>query len=143
MVVHWKDRWKLAIEKTLATYLQAFAAALLISETTEVIDLSTVQAAAIAALPAAATAAMAFIPQAPSTGPIWSRLGGNVVRSAVAGILGYAAALPFGFRLDRSLLVAAGYAAAVAALAAIKGGIASRVGDPESPNFTDPAIVPV
>lgn len=126
-------RIALVAEKTIATYLQAFVALLLVSAEGP-LSLEVVESAAIASIPAALTAALAWFPTN-YTGPFWVSLAGNVVRTFCVTFVTYIAAVPV-FTLDKSLLTAAATAAIAAALAAVKGGLASKVGSPETPNLT-------
>lgn len=128
-----KPLWSL-VEKVLATYLQAFAATLVLGG---LFDASAVEAAAIAAIPAALTLIANRLPVAIPALPYWVALAYRVGATAAVGFIGYLVAQPI-FSVDRSALVAAGGAAGMAALAALKGLLASKVGDPSSP-----ALLPV
>lgn len=126
-------------EKTASTYVQAFITALLIGSA---IDVSTGQAAALAAIPAALTIVMNGLPGVPVGLPFYVDLTFRVLRTYVAGFLGFLVAMPT-FRLSYSILQAAAAGALPAALAILKGGLASQVGDPASaallPASVDPA----
>ncbi len=126
-------RFSLAFEKTAATYLQAFIALLLV-DAEGPLHLDTAQSAAIAAIPAALTALVAWFPTT-VTGPYWVSLIGNVARTFAATFVAYIAAVPV-FTLDKSLLTAAATAALAAALAAAKGLLATKVNSPDTPNLT-------
>src|SRR5688500_13484949 len=132
----WKARLSLAFERVGATYLQAWAA-LMLGSVGDRYDLSLVQGAAIAAIPAAANVMIAFVPVI--DGPYWVKLFANAARTAAVAFLGYIAALDLavGQPLDWSMLDAAWVAAVSAALAVLKGAGARFVGDADTPNLTD------
>jgi hypothetical protein len=133
----WNHRLKLAVEKIVMQYLEAWAAFMLLTANGRY-ELSTLAAAGYAAIPAAATAGLAFVNDAvvPVNLPFWPKLIASIVRSAAAAFLGYFGALAAGAPIDKSVLTAALFAAATAALATLKGAGASTVGNPDSPNLT-------
>lgn len=111
-------------EKAITTYVQAFLTILLAGD---VLNTSSAQAAAIAAIPALLSALLAALPTVPVGLPFYVDLVLRAIRTYVVSFLGFAIAVPV-FRLDYSILVAASAAALPAALAVIKGGIASKFG---------------
>lgn len=125
-------------EKAVATYLQALVVALSLGDT---LDLSTVQAAAFAAIPAALTVVMNALPVAPVGLPFVADVAWRAARTFVAMFLGYLVALPT-FSLDPSVLTAASSAALAGMLAVVKGVLATRVGFGDSaamlPRRVDP-----
>jgi hypothetical protein len=119
----------LLIDKVISTYVQAFVGLLLIGDA---IDVSTAQAAAIAAIPAALTVVANGMPITIVGLPFWIDLVYRVARTYVVGFVGLIVAVPV-FRLDYAILQAAAYGAIPAALAVIKGALASRVGEKGTP----------
>lgn len=119
-----------ALERALWTYVQAFVVALLGSQFFDSVDLSLVQSAAIASIPAALTVLLSFVSSwtLPASLPIGAQVLGRVVRTAGVVFLGYLVAAPQ-FSLDRSLWQAAAAAAGAGVLAAIKSELATFVGD--------------
>jgi hypothetical protein len=126
---------KLAAERVAATYLEAWAALMILAANGQY-NLSLVEGAAVAAIPAGANAIIAFVPAVDERLPFWYKLLFNVVRTFGVTFLGYvgALALDVGDPLDPSVLVAAGTAGLAAALAVFKGGLSKFVGNPTSPN---------
>jgi hypothetical protein len=122
----------LLAEKTIATYLE-WLIGLYIADAADKLNTTTPQALALAAIPAALTVIANGLPGVPANLPFYVGLLLNAVRTFVAGFLGYMIALPF-FTLEKSVLMAAGIACLPAALAVIKAGLASKVGDPTTPN---------
>lgn len=112
------------LEKTVSTYVQAFITALLVGQT---IDISTAQAAALASIPAGLTIIANGLPVVPQGLPFYVDLVGRTIRTYVVSFIGFLVALPV-FELNYSILAAASSAALPAALAVIKGALASRVG---------------
>jgi hypothetical protein len=135
VVARGSRRIPLVVEKTAFTFIQAFLAALLI-DWNDSIDISKVNAAILASIPAALTAFGAYLPNVPEHWTYGVALVGNIVRTFVVTFVGYLLALDV-FSLDRSVLTAAMFAAAASALAALKGVVAAKVGDPATPNLTD------
>lgn len=115
-------------EKVLSTYIQAFITVLIVGPT---INVSTAQAAAIAAIPAALTVVANGLPVVPIGLPFYVDLVLRIVRTYVVSFLGYLIAIPT-FALDRSILQAAAAGALPAALSLLKGGLASKVGRTDS-----------
>ena len=76
---------------------------------------------------------IAFIPAVDEKLPFWYKLLFNVGRTFGVAFLGYIGALSAGFVLDKSLLSAAAVAGLTAALATLKGGLSTMVGNPTSP----------
>lgn len=129
------------LEKVLWTYLEAFAALLLVGPS---IDISTATAAAFAALPAAITFAMNALPPVPIGLPFWLDVVLRVARTFTASFLGYLVGLPV-FSLDFGILTAAAMGAIPACLVILKAAAASRLGNPSSaatlPARLDPAAL--
>lgn len=115
-------------EKALATYLQVFVTGLLVADA---LGASTAQSAAIAAIPAALTVLANGIPVVPSGLPFYVDLVLRTGRTYVVSFLGFLVAVPV-FRLDYSIAVAAATSALPAALAVLKGSLASKVGRSDS-----------
>lgn len=113
------------LEKTLATYLQAFLGLLVVGSA---LDASTVQVAAIAAIPAALTVVANGLPAVPGGMPFYLDLALRTARTYVAAFLGLLLAMPV-FSLDGSIALAALSGAIPAALAVVKAGLAKRVGN--------------
>lgn len=133
-----------ALERTFWTYVQTLLGLLAVREGTDnIFDVSTVRLAAIAAIPTALTFLIATLPQL-TIANFWLDLTWRTVRTYVVAFAGFLIAI-VPFQLSYSVLAAAGSAAAVAALAVIKGAIASRVGSAASaallPARLDPASV--
>lgn len=131
------------IEKTAATYVQAFASALLLGS---VIDISTAQAAALAAIPAALTVVANGLPTIQAGLPFYVDLVLRTARTYVVSFIGFLVALPV-FTLDYGVLQAASAAALPAALAVVKGALATKVGDGSTaaalPAKVDPSATPL
>lgn len=111
-------------EKVISTYVQAFIALLIVGPT---INISTAEAAGIAAIPAALTALANGLPVVPVGLPFYVDLVLRAVRTYVVSFVGFAVAVPV-FKLDYSVLAAAAAAAIPSALAIIKAGLAQHVG---------------
>lgn len=135
----------LLVEKVISTYVQSVIG-LIILDLNDTVSTSTPTALAIAALPAAITVLTASLPTVPERLPFYVALLGNTARTFVQGFLGFLLAQQV-FTLDVSVGQAAVFAALPAALAVLKAGIATRVGDPNTPNLlpanVDPAGIPV
>jgi len=114
------------LERVVWTYVEAFAALLLVGPS---IDISTATAAGMAAIPAAVTFAMNAIRAAeiPAGLPFYFDLVLRIAKTYVAGFLGFLVALPV-FRLDVGILSAAAMAGIPALLALLKGAAATRLG---------------
>lgn len=119
------------LEKVISTYVQAFITFLLMSGSLALVNVSTAQAAAIAAIPAAVTVIANGLPVIPVGLPFYVDLILRTIRTFAAGFFGYLGALPM-FTLEKSMLVAAIAGALPAALAVLKGGLASKVGRADS-----------
>lgn len=130
----------LLVEKTVATYLE-WLIGLFIADMLDTLNTTTPQAMAIASIPAALTVIANSLPIVPADLPYYLGLLLNAVRTFVAGYLGYLLALPV-FILDRSVATAALVAAMPTALAVIKGGLASRIGSPSTPNLLPARLDP-
>lgn len=115
-------------EKVLATWVQVFVTGLLAATA---LDISTAQAAAIAAIPAALTVVANGLPVVPVGLPFYVDLVLRTVRTYVVAFLGFLVAVPV-FSLDYSIGLAAAAAAGPAALAVLKAGLASKVGNADS-----------
>jgi hypothetical protein len=127
-------------EKVIATYVQSLIGLYLL-DMNDTLNTSTAHALAIAALPAAITVITASLPLVPDGLPYYLALFGNVARTFVQGFLGYLLALPI-FQLDASVGRAALFAAIPACLAVLKGALASKVGNPTTPNLLPAAVDP-
>lgn len=114
------------VEKVIATYVEAFVAALLLGS---VIDVSTAQAAALAAIPAGLTVISSGMPLVPVGLPFYVDLGLRTIRTYAVSFIGFLVALPV-FALDFGTLQAASAAAIPAALAVIKGALSTKIGNP-------------
>lgn len=112
------------LEKVVATYLEAFVSLLLVGTA---IDVSTAEAAAIAAIPAALTVVANGLPVVPIGLPFWTDLALRIVRTYVAGFVGFLVAVPV-FELEIGILTAAAVGALPAVLAVAKGALSSRIG---------------
>ncbi len=123
-------------EKVLWTYVQAFIMVLVVGD---VLNTSTLQAAAIAAIPAAITTAINALPAVPTGLPFYVDLTLRVIRTYVAAFLGLLVALPT-FELSYSVGVAAAAGAIPAALAVLKGGLAAKVGNRSSAALLPAAV---
>lgn len=121
------------IDKVVSTYMQALVGLLLIGGA---INASAAEAAAIAAIPAALTVVANGLPITIAGLPFWIDLIYRVARTYVAAFVGLLIAVPV-FHLDYAILQAAAYGAIPAALAVMKGALASRVGQ-----VGTPALVP-
>jgi hypothetical protein len=135
----------LLVEKVISTYVQSVIG-LIILDLNDTLSTSTPTALAIAALPAAITVLTASLPVVSERLPFYVALLGNTARTFVQGFLGFLLAQQV-FTLDVSIGQAAAFAALPAALAVLKAGIATRVGDPNTPNLlpadVDPAGITV
>jgi hypothetical protein len=130
----------LLVEKTVCTYLE-WLIGLYIADIMDTVNTSTPQALAIAAIPAALTVIAANMPQVGTNVPFYLGLLLNAVRTFAASFIGYMVALPF-FSLDRSVLTAALVASLPTALALVKAGLATRVGNPTTPNLLPARLDP-
>lgn len=119
----------LLIDKVVSTYVQVFIGLLLVGDA---INASTAQMAAMAAIPAALTVVANGLPVTITGLPFWIDLIYRVARTYVVGFIGLLVAVPV-FHLDYAILQAAATGAIPAALAVIKGAIASRVGEQGTP----------
>lgn len=117
------------LEKVVATYLEAFVSLLLVGTAIEV---STAQAAAIAAIPAALTVVANGLPVVPVGLPFWIDLVLRTVRTYVAGFVGFLVAVPV-FSLEIGILTAAAVGAIPATLAVAKGALSSKIGSSDTP----------
>jgi hypothetical protein len=121
-----------ALERTFWTYVQALIGLLIVRAATDgIFDISTVRLASIAAIPAAASFLSSALPTTLVIRNVWIDLIYRVARTYAVTFLGFLVAI-VPFHLSYSVLAAAGAAAAPAALAVIKGFIASRFGDPNT-----------
>lgn len=116
------------LEKVIATYVQSFIGLLFLGDT---LDVSTSQAAAISSIPAALTVLANGLPVIPVGLPFYVDLTLRTIRTYVVAFLGLLVALPT-FELDYSIGLAAAGGALPAALAVLKGGLASKVGRTDS-----------
>lgn len=119
----------LLVEKALWTYVQAFIATLLVGAA---MDVSTAQAAAVAAIPAFLTVIANGLPAVPAGLPFYLDLLLRIIRTYAVSFLGYLVAVPT-FTLDFSIAQAAATAGIPAILALLKGAAASRIGDHSTP----------
>lgn len=133
-----KQQIALFLEKVISTFVQAFA--------TYVIGMNALgadvaQAAALAAIAAAGTAALAALPLVPTGLPFYTDLFFRVVRTftVTAGTLFFGAA---NFDLSVGALQAAIYGAVPAVLAILKGLMARRTGEAESPALLSSRLDP-
>ena len=117
-------------EKTFWTYVQSVIALVLVGGGLSSGGITT--ELAVAALPAALTVLANGLPVVPQGLTFWPDLGLRVMRSVAAAFVGYLLAMPV-FGLDVTSLRAAGTASLVAGLVVLKGLIASKVGDVDSP----------
>lgn len=116
-------------EKAVTTYIEAFLALLAASS---VLDISVAQSAAIAAIPSAFTVIANGIPQ-PSAGmSFYSDLIFRTVRTYVVSFVGLLVAAPI-FEFSVGALQSAAIGAIPATLAVVKGIVASRIGNRETP----------
>ena len=116
------------LEKVLATYVQVFIGVLVVGQA---INASTAQAAAIAAIPAALTILANGLPVVPIGLPFYVDLILRTVRTYAVSFIGLLIAQPV-FKLDRSAAMAAAVGGIPTALAVVKGGLASKVGQANS-----------
>ena len=122
----------LLLEKAATTYAESFVAFWLLADQ---LGATTAQAAAVAAIPAALTIVANGLPGTPVGLPFWADLAWRTIRTYVAAFLGLLLANPM-LHLNFTLTVAAAVGALPAALAVVKGTIASNLGAPT------PALVP-
>lgn len=122
----------LLAEKTIATYVEVFVTLL---GAGSVLDSPTTTAASMAAIPAALTVIANGLPEVPAGLTFWLDLVLRVARTYAVTFVGLLVAVPI-FRADVSVINAAALAAVPAALAAIKSGLASKIGAPT------PALLP-
>jgi hypothetical protein len=127
-------------EKVIATYVQTLIGLYLL-DVNDTLNTSTPQALAIAAIPAAITVISASLPIVPDGLPYYLALLGNVARTFVQAFLGYLVAQPI-FHLDPSVGRAAVFASIPACLAVLKGAIAAKVGNPDTPNLLPATVDP-
>lgn len=128
------------LEKVFSTYVQVFVSLLIVGS---VINVSTVQSAAMAGIPTALTLIANGLPAVPVGLPFYVDLLLRVVRTYVVSFVGLVVAQP-AFHLNRSIAQAALVGALPAALSALKGGIASKVGRADSAALLPVALdVPV
>ena len=116
-------------EKTFWTFVQVFVTGWAGSQA---FGFDTAQAAAIGAVAAAITVVANGLPQIEVvTGNALFDTVGRVIRTGVVSVLGYLVAAPI---LDLSVegLKAAAIAAIPAILAAVKGAVGTKIGDPET-----------
>lgn len=114
-------------EKAIATYVEAFITLLLVHP----LGASTAQSAAIAAIPALLTFLLASIPTVPAGLSFWWDLFFRTARTFAVTWLGFLLAI-VPFHLDRSVGLASLAAAGSAALAVLKAGLASFIGNRQS-----------
>lgn len=112
-------------EKVIATYIQALIAFLIVHDS---LGADVYQTAAIAAVPAALTVIANGLPAIPVGLPFWVDLVLRTVRTYTAAVLGLLLAMPV-FHLDFTAAVAALSAGIPAALAVVKGALATRFGN--------------
>jgi len=117
------------LEKAVTTYVEAFLALLAASS---VLDISVAQSAAIAAIPSAFTVIANGIPQPPVGMSFYSDLIFRIVRTYVVSFVGLLVAAPI-FEFSVGALQSAAIGAIPAALAVVKGILAGRVGNRETP----------
>ncbi len=128
------------LEKAFSTWLQAFIVALVGSTFFESLDLSILASAAVATVPAMITVLLAAVQGAREPDwPLGQLILWRAVRTAGAIFLGVLVEAQWVMNLGsvKAIFVAAAAAALGAFLAAIKGALASLVGNPDSP-----AVVP-
>lgn len=126
----WASLLKL-LEKTVATYVQVFIGLLLMSEYSDVIRIDAGKAAAIAAIPAALTVVANGLPAVPIGLAFVPDLVFRTIRTYVASFLGLLLAVPV-FNLSVDALQAAMLGAVPAALAVVKGLVATHFGSPDT-----------
>lgn len=124
------------LEKVIATYIQAFVTVLIVSDN---LDVSAAEAAAIAAIPAALTVIANGLPGVPAGLPFWVDLVYRTIRTYVVSFIGLLVAAPV-FSLDLTTAEAAAIGAIPAALAVIKAGVASKVGDDDSASLLPSSV---
>jgi hypothetical protein len=117
------------IEKAVTTYIEAFVALLAASTA---LDISIVQSAAIAAIPAAFTVIANGIPQPPTGMSFYGDLVFRTVRTYVVSFVGLLVAAPV-FEFSLGAFQAAAIGAIPAALAVVKGVLAGHIGNRETP----------
>lgn len=117
------------LEKAVTTYVEAFLALLAAST---VLDISVAQSAAIAAIPSAFTVIANGIPQAPVGMSFYGDLVFRTVRTYVVSFVGLLVAAPI-FEFSVGALQSAAIGAIPATLAVVKGILAGRVGNRETP----------
>jgi hypothetical protein len=131
------------IEKVVATYVQALIALLVAAPALD-FSLPTVEAAAIAAIPAGLTVIANGLPGIPVGLPFYVDLGLRAARTFAASFLGFLIAVPV-FSLDEAILTGAVVGAIPAVLSVVKSALASRVGTPGTaallPAGSDPGIL--
>jgi hypothetical protein len=131
------------VEKTLATYVQALIALLIAAPTLD-FSLPTVEAAAIAAIPAGLTIIANGLPGIPVGLPFYTDLLLRAVRTFAASFLGFLIAVPV-FSLDEAVLTAAAVGAIPTVLSVIKSALAKRVGADDTaallPASSDPGVL--
>jgi hypothetical protein len=127
-------------EKTVTTYLQVFVTGLLAAN---YLDISVLQAAAVAAVPASLTVIANGLPQ-PDNLPFAGDLAFRTIRTYVVSFVGLMIAVPV-FSLSIDAAQAAALGAIPAALAVVKSGLASRVGNVDTaallPFGLDPSTI--
>lgn len=115
-------------EKAIWTFLQAFAGFLL---TAQILDASTANAATLAAVAATGTVVANGVPGVPVGLPFGVDVALRAVRTFAVSFLTLFFGAPV-FELSTSAANAALIAAIPAALAVVKAGAASRIGDPST-----------
>jgi hypothetical protein len=117
------------VEKTVTTYIEAFLALLAASST---INISMAQTAAVAAIPAALTVVANGVSSINVSLPFYTDILFRTIRTYVVSFLGIIVAAPV-FDFSVGALQAAAIGAIPAALAVIKGILAGRIGNGETP----------
>lgn len=125
------------IEKVVMTYIEGLISLLVISGSNGAVNVSTAQAAAVAAIPAALTVIANGLPVVPIGLPFWIDAVLRTARTYVVSFIGLLVAMPV-FNLDYSAFVCALSGALPATLAAGKALIATRFGE-----STSAALLPV
>ena len=128
-----KNQIATLFEKTITTYIEAFVALLAASST---INISVAQSAAIAAVPAALTVVANGVASTSLNLSFYGDLVFRTIRTYVVSFLGLLVAAP-AFDFSVGALQAAAIGAIPAALAVIKGILAGRIG-----NKNTPALLP-
>jgi hypothetical protein len=126
-----KNQIAALLEKTVTTYIEAFVALLAASST---IDISVAQSAAIAAIPAALTVVANGVSSTSLNLSFYGDLVFRTIRTYVVSFLGLLVAAPV-FDFSVGALQAAAIGAIPAALAVVKGILAGRVGNKNTPAF--------